>query len=80
MSTKDQSDSNKPVGLFKKGTGSGSRPEPDLKLVEAAESRTPQPRCNLPVLLVRLLDQLATLGETAAQIKKAFKEGTLRDI
>ncbi|OGO25044.1 MAG: hypothetical protein A2144_13495 [Chloroflexi bacterium RBG_16_50_9] len=45
-------------------------------LVETGESRTPRSRLvNLPGLLASLLDQLTTLGETAAQIKKALREG-----
>jgi hypothetical protein len=34
---------------------------------------------NLPGLLIQLLDQLTTLGETAAQVKKALKKENLED-
>jgi hypothetical protein len=44
-----------------------------LLLRQARELNSPSEGCNLPGLLVRLLDQLTNLGETAAQIKKALK-------
>jgi len=42
-------------------------------------SNSPSRAYHLPGLLLSLLDQLTTMGETAAQIKKAFKDGILRD-
>jgi len=40
---------------------------------DGGESNSPFQAYNLPGLIVRLLDQLSTLGETAGQIKKAMK-------
>ncbi len=45
--------------------------EPDFKLVETGESRTPRPE-EAATLLPQLLDQLEALGETARQLKKAL--------
>jgi len=47
---------------------------------DGGESNSPFQAYNLPGLLVRLLDQLSTLGETAGQIKRAFKDGTFLDL
>jgi len=43
---------------------------------DGGESNSPLQAHNLPVLLVRLLDQLSILGETAGQIKGAINGGT----
>ena len=42
---------------------------------DGGESNSPFQAYNLSGLLVRLLDQLSTLGETAGQIKRTFEDG-----
>jgi hypothetical protein len=44
---------------------------------DGGELNSPSNNGNLPGLLLLLLDQLSMLGETADQIKKAIKDGTL---
>jgi hypothetical protein len=42
---------------------------------DGGESNSPFQASHLPDLLVRLLDQLSAIGETAGQIKRAMKDG-----